>query len=204
MSHGRRPKPTAIRQLEGNRGKRAWNHDEPMPPDALPRCPEHLSEVARREWRRVARTLHAMGVLTSIDRAALAAYCQAYGRWVEAEEKLKETPALYKTASGYVQQSPWLTIANKQLELMGRYMTELGMTPAARSRVHGAGGPAHGSCRAVEFRTVYEDRSRSRRRGDLRRRRSADAAVRRRSRRCAGPRGCAPPMVTFTPVYEER
>ena len=57
MSHGRRPKPTAIRRLEGNRGKRAWNHAEPMPPDTLPRCPEHLSEVARREWRRVARTL---------------------------------------------------------------------------------------------------------------------------------------------------
>ena len=34
-----------------------------------------------------------------------------------------------------MQQSPWLGIANKQLELMGRYMTELGMTPAARSRV---------------------------------------------------------------------
>ena len=40
-----------------------------------------------------------------------------------------------KTPSGYVQQSPWLAIANKQLELMGRYMTELGMTPASRSRV---------------------------------------------------------------------
>ena len=49
-----------------------------------------------------------MGVLTPIDRAALAAYCQAYGRWVEAEEKLEETPALFKTPSGYVQQSPWL------------------------------------------------------------------------------------------------
>jgi P27 family predicted phage terminase small subunit len=91
--------------------------------------------VAKAEWRRVARTLHAMGVLTTIDRAALAAYCQAYARWVEAEEKLKESPTLYKTPSGYVQQSPWLGIANKQLELMGRYMTELGMTPAARSRV---------------------------------------------------------------------
>jgi P27 family predicted phage terminase small subunit len=91
--------------------------------------------VAKAERRRVARTLHAMGVLTTIDRAALAAYCQAYARWVEAEEKLKESPTLYKTPSGYVQQSPWLGIANKQLELMGRYMTELGMTPAARSRV---------------------------------------------------------------------
>ena len=40
-----------------------------------------------------------------------------------------------KTPSGYIQQSPWLGIANKQLELMGRYMVELGLTPAARSRV---------------------------------------------------------------------
>ena len=42
---------------------------------------------------------------------------------------------LLKTATGYVQQSPWLSIANKQLELMGRFMAELGMTPASRSRV---------------------------------------------------------------------
>ena len=74
-------------------------------------------------------------MLTAVDRAALAAYCQAYGRWVEAEERLREAPLLYKTPSGYVQQSPWLGIVHKQLELMGRYMTELGMTPAARSRV---------------------------------------------------------------------
>ncbi len=72
---------------------------------------------------------------TLVDRAALAAYCQCYGRWVGAEEKLQTTPMLLKTATGYVQQSPWLSIANKQLELMGRYMGELGITPAARTRV---------------------------------------------------------------------
>jgi hypothetical protein len=37
--------------------------------------------------------------------------------------------------SGYIQQSPWLGIADKQLELVDRYMVELGLTPAARSRV---------------------------------------------------------------------
>jgi P27 family predicted phage terminase small subunit len=148
----RRPKPTAIRRLEGNRGKRAWNHDEPTPPDALPRCPEHLAPVARTEWRRVARTLHAMGVLTTIDRAALAAYCQAYARWVEAEQRLKKTPPLYKTPSGYVQQSPWLAIANKQLEVMGRYMVELGMTPASRSRV--AAEDPRMALPAIELRAI--------------------------------------------------
>jgi len=101
----------------------------------LPRCPSHLSEVARKEWRRLATPLHEAGILTLADRAALAAFCQAWARWVEAEEKLKETPMLIRTPSGYAQQSPWLSIANKQLELMGRYMSELGLTPVARERL---------------------------------------------------------------------
>jgi P27 family predicted phage terminase small subunit len=79
--------------------------------------------------------MHDAGVLTIADRAALAAYCQAYSRWVEAEEKLQETPKLLKTPSGYVQQSPWLSIANKQMELMSRYMSDLGLTPVARTRL---------------------------------------------------------------------
>jgi P27 family predicted phage terminase small subunit len=110
--------------------------------EAPPSCPPHLTPAAAEEWHRVASVLHGMGVLTGIDRAALAAYCQAYGRWVEAEERLKETPILFKTPSGYVQQSPWLGIANKQLELMGRYMVELGMTPASRSKVAALPAPA--------------------------------------------------------------
>ena len=122
----------------------------------MPRCPQHLGPVARAEWRRVARPLHSIGLLTTIDRAALAAYCQAYARWVEAERRLMETPPLVKTASGYVQQSPWLAIANKQLELMGRYMTELGMTPASRSRV--ASLDPRMQVPEITFTTIYEEK----------------------------------------------
>lgn len=45
------------------------------------------------------------------------------------------TPLLIRTPSGYVQQSPWLNVANRQMELMGRYMAEIGLTPASRSRI---------------------------------------------------------------------
>jgi phage terminase small subunit len=110
---GPRPKPTAWRRAEGNRGKRACNHGEPVPPEGVPDCPAHLNAAAREEWDRLVCVLHEMGVVTLVDRAALAAYCQCYGRWVEAEEKLQTTPMLLKTATGYVQQSPWLSIANK-------------------------------------------------------------------------------------------
>lgn len=128
-------KPTAWRRAEGNRGKRAWNHAEPVPPEGLPDCPAHLGPEARAEWDRLVGPLARMRVITAIDRGVLAAYCQAWGRWVEAEDKLRATPLLIRTPSGYVQQSPWLSISNRQMELMGKYMAEIGLTPAARSRI---------------------------------------------------------------------
>ena len=104
----------------------------------------------------MASELHGMGVLTTIDRAALAAYCQAYGRWVEAEERMRDGQLLYKTPSGHVQQSPLLGIINKQLELMGRYLIELGMTPASRSRVSVTPLPAPVEPRRLDDQTIRE------------------------------------------------
>jgi P27 family predicted phage terminase small subunit len=132
---GRKPKPTRLKLIEGNPGKRPITGREPKPPSAQPTCPSHLSPKAKAEWKRLAASLNGIGLLTMIDRAALAAYCQSWGRWVEAERKLTETPPLLKTPAGYVQQSPWLTIANKERELMAKYMAELGLTPSSRSRL---------------------------------------------------------------------
>lgn len=54
---------------------------------------------------------------------------------MEAERRLKQTPALLKTPAGYVQPSPWLDISNKSVELMHNFAAELGLTLASRSRV---------------------------------------------------------------------
>ncbi len=135
MTRGRKPKPTAVKIAEGNPGKRRINGREPKPAGSLPDCPAHLSAEAKAEWNRIAASLNKIGLLTQVDRTTMAGYCQCYGRWVEAEQKLAETPAILRMPSGYIQQSPWLTIANKQLELMARYMAELGLTPASRSRL---------------------------------------------------------------------
>lgn len=125
---------------------------------ALPRCPGHLNDTARREWRRLASALHAVGILTVADRTALAVYCQAYSRWVEAEEKLATTPMLLKTPSGYVQQSPWLSVANKQMELMARYMGDLGLTPVARARLDIAQDSPVDQVTIIKFAAVYTDK----------------------------------------------
>ena len=54
MARGRRPKPTALKKLEGNPGKRPLNELEPVPPVASLRCPNYLLPEARKEWRRLA------------------------------------------------------------------------------------------------------------------------------------------------------
>ena len=128
---GRKPKPTIVKIREGNPGKRRINGNEPQPSGCQPTCPAHLSPTAKAEWKRLAQSLNKIGLLTQVDRAALAAYCQSYGRWVEAERKLAETPALLKTPAGYVQPSPWFAISSKQLELMAKFMVEIGLIPTA-------------------------------------------------------------------------
>jgi P27 family predicted phage terminase small subunit len=131
---GRKPKPSHLKLLEGNIGRHPIKN-APRPGPAVPTCPQHLSPTAKAEWKRLVHQLADLGILTTLDRAAMAAYCQCYGRWVEAEKKLGETPALLKMPSGYVQQNPWLSISTKQLELMHKYLSEFGLSPVARSRI---------------------------------------------------------------------
>ncbi len=125
---GRKPKPSSLRLVVGGAGQSQSMHRPPT-------CPSHLNPTAKAEWKRLATSLFQRGLIGEGDRAALAAYCQAYGRWVEAERKLSETPLLIKLPSGYIQQSPWLSIVNKQLEIMARFMSELGLSPVSRARV---------------------------------------------------------------------
>ena len=141
---GRKPKPTHLKVIEGNPGKRSLNKKEPEPPSrGLPKPPSHLIREAKAEWRRVAKVLHVIGVLTTLDRAALAVYCQAYGRWTRAEVALEKMAAndsstralLMKTKSGNLIQNPLVGTANTAMAAVLRAASELGMTPSVRSRI---------------------------------------------------------------------
>jgi P27 family predicted phage terminase small subunit len=137
---GRKPKPTALKELAGNPGKRPLNTAEPIPPSGVPVCPEGLSADAQAEWNRIAPDLIQMGVLSRIDTAALAAYCECWSRWREAERNLSKFGSVIKTPSGYPIQSPFISIASKALDQMRKFLVEFGMTPSSRSRI--SAGPA--------------------------------------------------------------
>ncbi len=137
---GRKPKPTALKVLEGNPGKRELNTNEPKPKQKAPRCPAWLEEEAKKEWKRMAKQLEKLGILTEVDMAAFAGYCQAYARWKEAEEFISQHGTIVKTPSGYWQQVPQVSIAQTYLKIMNRFCEQFGLTPSARSRIVAGSG----------------------------------------------------------------
>lgn len=132
---GRKPKPTALKVLEGNPGKRPLNGAEPAPARKAPRCPSWLEAEAKREWKRMGRILEQMGLLTEMDMAAFAGYCQAYARWKEAEEFISQHGTMVRTPNGYLQQVPQVSIAQTNMKIMLRFCEQFGLTPSARSRI---------------------------------------------------------------------
>jgi len=143
MTAGRKPQPTKLKIIRGNPGGRKLNKNEPELPSSNPTPPNFLSAEAVVEWGRVVGYLSSSGLLTEIDRGALATYCQLYGRWEQAEMALaslaKTDPInrglVIETTNGNAIQNPLVGIANKAAADLNRYCLEFGMTPSARSRV---------------------------------------------------------------------
>jgi P27 family predicted phage terminase small subunit len=140
---GRPHKPTHLKLVQGDIHHSRHNKKEAKPKPILPEPPPELSEDARALWDKTALRLHACGLLTEIDGTVLAAYCQAYGRWAQAERGLADMRRLdpvtsglmIRTKQGNVIQNPLVGTANKAMNDMVRFAVELGMSPSARSRV---------------------------------------------------------------------
>lgn len=140
MRPGRPKKPTALRKLEGNPSKRPYPKNEPQPDLSIPDCPDWLLPEAKEEWERVAPQLNKLGLLTQLDRTALAAYCQSYAKWAEAERWLKEHGPVYPILNEdgsvrYLQQAPQVGIANQCLKQIRAFCSEFGLSPASRCRI---------------------------------------------------------------------
>lgn len=156
MKRGTKPTPVHLQLIKGDPRKIGANkleakaeREKRLLPRSIPEPPADLLPEAMEEWRRLSSVLHAAGLLTEVDRAALAVYCQAYGRWIKAERALalvaKKDPdfagLMIRTKSGNYIQNPLVGTANKAMSDLVRVCTEFGMTPASRSRIDGSEPP---------------------------------------------------------------
>jgi len=131
-----RPKPTALKILEGNPGKRPLNAREPQPEPGIPECPEHLTGDARKEWERITPLLDAVGLLSEMDMAGVAGYCQAWGHFVDANRKLNRHGILLKgKTEGEYTINPYYRVAQDASKELRQYLDGLGLSPSSRTRI---------------------------------------------------------------------
>lgn len=100
-------------------------------------CPKWLNDIAKKEWRRVAKILAEEGKdFSDKDLKALEAYCITYAKWQRCEQILDEEGySMLVGDNGYIQQRPEVSIANRAQVELRAWAKELGLTPAARRRM---------------------------------------------------------------------
>lgn len=148
-TRGRKPKPTAIKKLEGNPGKRRLNESEPQPAGADVRVPKgKLPPEARALWKSLAPQLAQLGVLKSTDLAALEVLCLHYAvtrrAWkiIDEEGLTVENSVLVDPADPgagtvvlTVKKHPAASVFRENAMAFKGFATEFGLTPSSRVRI---------------------------------------------------------------------
>lgn len=130
------PKPTKLKELEGNPGKRALNVNEPQPSAlfTLPLPPDVLGDVGRSVWTDFGQELLKSGLLTYADLPVFLGFCINYEVMIQAAEAIKDKGMLVHGARGKVR-NPAIAALTSASSAVKAFGVEFGMTPSARSRI---------------------------------------------------------------------
>ena len=143
---GRPPKPTALKVVAGNPGKRALNHQEPDPDylDDLT-APEWLGKVpgAVAVWDELAAPLRQAKLLSRVDVTALAQLSVSIAQYrlaaIKTGESLIKTKVVLDADDKPVECgehiNPWMLVQSMSFKQANTLMQQFGKTPAARTRV---------------------------------------------------------------------
>ena len=135
------PKPPHLQIIRGNPGKRRLRHSvEPPSSPQPPEPPACLTGYARDEWYRLAPQLHERRLLSVLDVASFAAYCQSYKIWREASEVLARMPEDEQLVVDG-KPNPLVRIARNAASQMIAIGSQFGLSPCARLRVAGITPP---------------------------------------------------------------
>ena len=128
------PKPTAIKKLQGNPGRRKLNDKEPQSSRKIPPPPKWLDKVAKQNWKRESEELKSMGVLTKIDWGIFAARCYLYSQIVKLSEDIEVEGRTIDTKQG-PKSNPKAVQLDKIIKEYRMIGSSLGADPASRSKI---------------------------------------------------------------------
>lgn len=143
-SPGRKSKPTHLKVIEGNPGKRKLNRNEPIPDPIAPDMPTYLTPYAQEEWQRVVPELEKLGLIGRVDQAALVVYVEAVAAHRNGIEILSKhmnnqvmTLGQWTDPTGRrpLVKNPVMQVIRDQATLIARMCAEFGMTASSRARM---------------------------------------------------------------------
>jgi P27 family predicted phage terminase small subunit len=134
---GRKPKPSSLKRLLGNPGRRPLNDDEPRPaPVASVEPPDYLDAAGQAVWRALVPHLAACGLLTALDVPKLELLCihLAFHRRLYA---LLTAALAEQEASGVpVDTSRLIRSLRQTADTVRSLSAGFGLDPADRVRLH--------------------------------------------------------------------
>lgn len=138
---GRRPRPVALKVLQGERPSRINDDELPVPPGP-PTPPSGMSAGVAADYAELVRLLEPTGVLCALDGPALAAFAQVMATHRAAAALESEVGVLVRDEKGRPRINPVARVRRDAGRDIMRWATEFGMTPAARSSIRArlAGG----------------------------------------------------------------
>jgi P27 family predicted phage terminase small subunit len=130
-------KPTHLKLVQGTARPDRINRNEPQPQRKRPRCPSHISDGAKAQWRHFAQLLDEMGVLTEADGPALAALAETADDLAQARRALvaRGGSLTYTAENGMERVWPEVRLIDQFGKRLASWLARFGMTPADRSRV---------------------------------------------------------------------
>lgn len=139
---GRKPLPTEVKKLQGTLRPERVHADQmkPSPFVHVPLPPDYLGEIAKKEWTIIVSNYAKLGMLSSLDSSIIAAYCNEIEIYIEATNELRGKSKLIKAKNpdGSIKghaPHPLLKVAKDALDRALKIAVELGLTPAARTKI---------------------------------------------------------------------
>ena len=136
---GRPRKPDEVKRLQGTLRKHRITPNQPVFTGTA-KLPVWLQGHAREEWKRVAPQLRALGMLTAVDLAMFAAYCQAFGDYIDLTVRLGNlevttmtTEDVKERVAAQVHARSVATQRRQAYQQMRECAREFGFTPTSRS-----------------------------------------------------------------------
>ncbi len=134
---GRFPKPTELKAIEGNRGKRATLKQEPDPEYLIDGAdaPDWLDEKAKAVWREIAPPLQKARLVAVIDVPLLAMCCSSIAQYRQAYTKVGDAAVQGGGEGKSETLNPWMIVQSMSFKQAVSILRDFGVSPAARTRI---------------------------------------------------------------------